>query len=597
MNKLRLDLLASLAPTLAGACLLGGCVIPPMSDIGDDSGTGSAGTGDGDGGTGGDSTGGVPGDCTPLTQADVDTDTTLPAGCYAVSTLLQISNRLDIEGGAELYFESFAGLMVGNGGVLASVGAPDNPVVMTPTGDGWLGVQMIGAASSDNRLAYTIVEDAAEVGVTVGATSRLVVEASEIVGAGTAGMRADAGAEISVTGTTFAANALPLTVGIDVVEGIGTDNVFDGNDEQIVEVQTGTLNEDAQWSDVSVPLRLTGDARIAGALTVDPGVEIEMPQDARFIVLDTGSMTAAGTADAPISFRGVQDERGYWVGISFESKTSSNVLSQCEVANGGGDGWNGSGDSVGMIWLEDQSKATISDCTLRDSEGPAVATFGGADMTGFANNVIQGNGSTLLVDPGMVHQIEGSNTFADNDEAFIRVGREHANNAFVGGPATWLRQPIPYRIIERMFVDGAWTIEAGTEIEVGQDTAILVRDTGSMSAVGTPDAHIVFRGVEALQGYWVGISIASLSASNAFDYVDISHGGSDGFNGSGDSDGLVYIEDGSLMVTNSTFSDSGGYGVSVFQDGALLGCTNVAFSNNAKADVYVHPTGATSACS
>ena len=127
-------------------------------------------------------------------------------------------------------------------------------------------------------------------------------------------------------------------------------------------------------------------------------------------------------------------------------------------------------------------------------------------------------------------------------------------------------------------------------------TAILVRDTGSINAVGTADAHIVFRGVEALQGYWVGISIESLSASNVFDYVDIRHGGSDGFNGSADSDGLVFIANGSLMLTNSTLSDSGGYGVSVFDGGALNGCTNVAFSGNAKADVYLHPNGATSAC-
>lgn len=598
MTQLRFKSLASLAPTLAGACLFAGCVLPSMPDADtDDGGTDSAGTGDGDGGSGNaDSSGGIPGDCTPLTQEAVTGDTTLPAGCYAVSSLLVLSDRLDIEGGAELYFDSFAGITVGDGAVLSSVGTPDMPVLMTPSGDGWLGVRLQGAASSDNRLENTIVEGAAETGVSVGPTSRLTVASSEISGAGMVGMEADDGAEISVTGTTFAANALPLAVGIGAVAGIGTDNVFDGNDEQVVQVESGTLGSPAQWADAGVPYRFTGTVRIAGDLTVDPGVEVEMSQDSRWHVLDTGSMAAAGTAEAPVTFRGVQDERGYWVGISFESKTSSNVLSNCEVANGGGDGWNGSGDSVGMVWLEPESKATISDCLLRGSDGAAVATFGGADVSGFANNVIQGNRSTILIDPSMVDQLESSNTFVDNDEAFIRVGREHANNALIEGSATWLRHEIPYRVVERMFVDGAWTIEAGTELEVNQDTSILVRDTGSINAVGTADAHIVFRGVEALQGYWIGISIESLSASNVFDYVDISHGGSDGFNGSADSDGLVYIENASLLVSNSTFSDSGGYGVAVFADGALNGCTNVSFSGNAKADVYVHPNGATSAC-
>ena len=594
MTKLRFDLLATLAPTLAGACLFGGCVIPTMPDAGDDGGTDSAGTGDG--GTGGDSTGGIPGDCTPLTQADVDVDATLPAGCYAVSTLLSISHRLDIEGGAELYFASFAGLMVGNGGVLASVGATENPVVMTASGDAWLGVQMIGAASSDNRLAYTFVENAAEVGVAVGSTSRLTVEACEITGAGTVGMRADAGAEISVTGTVFAANALPLSVGIDVVEGIGTDNLFDGNDAQFVEVVTGTLEDPATWVNPGVPLRMTGDARIADALTVAEGVEIEMPQDSRFIVRETGSMTASGSETDKVIFRGVQDERGYWDGISFESKTSANVLSQCVVENGGAGPWNGSGDSVGMIWLEADSKATISDCLLRASDGPAVATFGGTDISGFERNQFIDNRSTLLVDPGIVHQIDASNSFMGNDEAFIRVGRETANNATIEEPATWQRLEIPYRIVERMFVDAAWTIEAGTEIEVGQDVSVHVRETGTLTAVGEDGNDIVIRGVEPLQGFWQGIEIASLSAANQFDHVQFSNAGSHGFNGSGDSDGSLYIAGGSLAVSNSAFTESGGYGIVVWNDGALTGCTNVTFSGNAKADVYVNPNGATSAC-
>ena len=598
MTQLRFDLPYSLPCLLAGAALLPACIVTDPSDAATDTEASGTETGDVDGGSDtADSTGGTPGDCTPLTQADVETDATLDAGCYTVSQLLSVTHRLDIQGGAEMYFDAASGLFVGNGGVLSAIGTAEAPVVMTgSTAEGWQGIQFLGSASSDNRLEFTQIDGTGATAVEVGGTSRLTVQSSEVSGAPTYGIFAASGAELTVAGSTFTGNGVPLAVALDGVTRIGADNVFDGNDEQVVEVEGGTLAEPARWVSPGVPLRMTTHVRIEGALVLDPGVEIEMPQEGQFTVETSGSLSVQGTTEAPVTFRGVQDERGYWRGISVESKASANVMTGCVLENGGSDGWNGSPFSTAMVYLPAESKLVMSGCTLRGSDGAALASFGGADIKGFENNTLEGNRSTLQLGPDMVHHIGEGNTFTGNDEAYIRVGRSTAGDPAIAEPATWRTIDVPYRVIARFFVESAWTIAAGATVEVVQDTAIFVESSGSLSAIGAPDSPIIIRGSEALPGYWKGIEIESVSANNVMQYVELSNAGSEGFNGAADSDGSVYLAGGTLALSDATVSDSGGYGIVVGGDGQLQGCANVTFTNNTKGEVYVWDESASSAC-
>nr|MCH9688666.1 right-handed parallel beta-helix repeat-containing protein [Deltaproteobacteria bacterium] len=425
MHDLRRTPSNLLTPAIGALLLLTGCTLPDLGDATTD-GTDGNDTGASDGA---DSTGGVPGDCAPLEQTDIDTDATLPAGCYEVSTLLFLESRLELSPDAQLYFGANTGLQVFGSGVLVAVGTVDAPVLMTSAqGQGWSGIQLSGAASSENQLDWVRIEDAAADAVALDPSSRLQVSNSEISGAGGFGFTASPGAEFTLATTVIEDCAVPVAVGLDGVEGIAADNTLTTNTEAVVQVEGGTLADDAQWIDPGVPLQLTGNAFIEGALGVGPGLEIEMPQDAEFSVATAGSLTAEGTAEAPIVLRGIQDERGYWQGISFASNDSANILRHCEVANGGSDGWNGSGESVAAVWLAEQSRLEMSDSTIRASDGAALTSFGGANMTGFANNRIEDNRQTIKVSPNMIDEIEASNTFVDNDEAYVRVGRPGANN-------------------------------------------------------------------------------------------------------------------------------------------------------------------------
>jgi len=580
-------------PVLSLAFLPGCPIITPdlgQTTSGTSGGPSDASTSAGDGV---DSTGAA-GECPPLLPADVSADATLPAGCRSVAEGLAIDHRLELQPGVELRFEAAGGLVVGPSGVLRAIGTAADPVILTAAGEaGWQGVRWHSSTSSDNRLEHVTLDGATEVALHASGDTRLQISNSEISGAAEAGLRADPGAELTLESSILRGNGVPLSLGIDVVSGVAGDNELSDNDQPAARVEGGTLTDAARWEAIGVPLRFTGDAYIEGALELAPGVEIEMPQDARFDVSVTGSLRAEGTAGAPIVMRGQQDERGYWQGLSVASQTSANVLSHCELSNGGASGWNGAVDSVAMVWLTDQAKLQISHCTLRRSGGAAVGSMERVDLSGFADNVIEDNRHTLQLNPQVVAAVEASNAFVDNDEDYVRVGRENANTHGIDATATWAALPVAYRVMDRFYVGAALTVEAGAVVQVMQDRQIVVQPAGSLRAVGTASAPIRFVGVEALPGYWKGLQVESVSASNELRHVEVRHAGSSGFNGSDQSDGALYIE-GSLMLADSVVAQSGGHGAVVWE-GQLLGCEGVQFQDNAKDDVYVWGDG-TTAC-
>lgn len=559
---------------------------------GDDASTGSPGTD-----TGGPSSTGDDGECTTLEQDDVAGDTTLPAGCYNVPFLLNLDGTLTLEAGAELHFDPLAGLFVITGGELAAQGSADAPVVFDASGADWMGIEFIGANSAGNVLDYAEISGTDGPAVVLG-SSALSVTNSTISGSGGPGLAASDDSTLTVSASTLSGNTVPMELGLTHVEGIASDNDLTGNDEDVVLVRSGSVEDDTGWVDVGVPLRFDGALYIDAALSLAEGLDLEMAQDAPMQVSANGSLSAAGSESAPVVFRGVEDQPGYWQGISFESKASANLLSYAAVENAGSSQWNGNNITNAAVWLSEESKVVIENTAIRGSDGAAVMALDGADLSGFGGNTIENNAESLAFTPNMPAYLDGSNTFANNGDDVIQIYASFSEDAQLTDD-TWPDAGLPYRVMERFDVLGDWVIDPGVTIEVSQDTSISITTEGSISAVGTAEAPIHIVGVEALQGFWQGIEIHSVSASNVFENVELLHAGSDGFNGSDDSDGSLFIGgfggDGSVTVRDSTVGESGGYGIVVWTDSALLDCGSVTFMGNAKADVFVDPSG-TSAC-
>ncbi len=104
---------------------------------------------------------------------------------------------------------------------------------------------------------------------------------------------------------------------------------------------------------------------------------------------------------------------------------------------------------------------------------------------------------------------------------------------------------------------GELTVEPGVTIQFGQDTGILVKNDGGLTAEGTEGDPIVFTGVEETRGYWKGVYIQNRTTANSFDWVTVEYAGSGAW-ASYKSTAGVFVEgsESSLDIQNSTFLEN-----------------------------------------
>jgi hypothetical protein len=461
----------------------------------------------------------------------------------------------------------------------------------------WGGLRLDGSSAPENRLAYVELSGV-DGNALVATASTLVVEHSQITDNTGYGLGTEDGARVDLSSSTLSGNAIPVTVDIDAVPGIGSDNDLTGNTDDYVELRLGDVEDAATWQAPGVPYFLTENLDVDAALTLAPGVVLELRQDARIDVSETGSLNAVGTESSPITIRGHEDQPGYWRGIGVESKTTDNRISFAVIENAGSSEWTADDISSTAIWLTEESKLAVDNTTIRGSGGAAVMALNGSDLTGFSNNTIEDNAESLVLSQGLPDYLDASTSISGNAIDAVLIVRSYSEDAALTD-ATWPNIGVPYRVLEGFDVEGAWVIEPGVTIEFTQDRRLLVDPGASINAEGTAELPIRLVGTEPLSGFWQGIGINSLSTANVFDHVELRNAGSDEFRGT-DSDGSLFIGgsagDGRVELRNSTVGDSGGFGIVVWRDSSLVDCSAVTFENNAKADVSVHDSGASSDC-
>lgn len=122
--------------------------------------------------------------------------------------------------------------------------------------------------------------------------------------------------------------------------------------------------------------------------------------------------------------------------------------------------------------------------------------------------------------------------------------------------------PVDYVVTCRMSIKSNVKVEPGVVIEFEKNTGFVVKDKGSLDAVGTAAKRIVFRGTIANKGHWDGIFFdTSSSTDNILDYVEVSDGG--GREQANRSQGGVAVYARSqLKLTNSTLKNNEQYGFS-----------------------------------
>jgi hypothetical protein len=332
-----------------------------------------------------------------------------------------------------------------------------------------------------------------------------------------------------------------------------------GNGTNAVSLENaGTQRQDLHLTAIGVPYRVAGQLIVApgATLTVDPGVEVRFEAAADLIV--NGAIVAEGTPEKPIQFLGVDETPGSWAGIELLSGNEAVVngsFANVTIANAGGSGGRGT-----QLYAYAGS-LKVSDSQIRDGAG--VGIIGELADLDLSSVAITGNAGLALevigqsgVPPARQPRFDDL-TITGNGTDVVAIDQPGA----LMTDAHWTALSVPYRVSGQLVVppDLSWAVDPGVEIEFAAGSEAVVR--GSMSAIGTAEQPIAFRGVERTPGSWLGIEVVGSGAAGAvsrFEHVSITDAG-----GSGGAGAALYVADGRTVFNDGEISNAAGDGVHV----------------------------------
>lgn len=205
----------------------------------------------------------------------------------------------------------------------------------------------------------------------------------------------------SFTGNLLTANSEGAAyVNDNSADALSANNTFSGNDDDRVFVKEKQgINQDSRWDAIDARYVVDGKIQVEALLTVAPGATLSFTQDSA-LRMHTGSLNAVGVDEdteerKKITFTAEDNLPSFWSGLVFDdSFTSNNILQNVVVEYGGGDLWN---------------------ATLR--------------QTGEGANVVEVDGSRVVVEESTVRDSGGHGIWVDNASELVESGNSFTNNA------------------------------------------------------------------------------------------------------------------------------------------------------------------------
>jgi len=330
-----------------------------------------------------------------VSSGNVDTDLTWPAidAAWRVTGLVNALAPVTIDAGARFAMQSGSGFNVFGSGSLTIAGTAASPVTMEAASAAWRGLRY-ASVSPNNLIQHAVIGGGGAAGqtsveaanVAVDGTGSLRIEDSTFTGSAAWGVWAELNAVLDVVGTNvFTGNAnAGLRITPEHMSHIdGNGQYAGGNGQDVVWVAGGTADTDGTWDALDAPYLLTGMTVVDAAIAIEAGAEFRFDTNG-FIDVQSGSITAVGTALAPIRFLGLTESAGSHQGIRIVVPGS--VMRFVEIAHGG---------SAALVSVEAANIAVdssgsldISDATVRDSAGWGIyreGTVTDSNVT-YANN-------------------------------------------------------------------------------------------------------------------------------------------------------------------------------------------------------------------
>jgi len=496
------------------------------------------------------------------TEAENVTEDTTWSGTVLVSGDVRVTNgaTLTIAPGTHVIMDADSSLEIGWNSETATIdaaGTAARPVRFCgkESEAGYWGTFTVGSnVTSNSVLSHVLVADG-------GGDAAVVLEADVKVtdlvvrNADADGVHArdfdDASERLTVEGS---GDAPVVLTGQRAATNFPLGGSLIGNGEDLVRVRFTDIDEDTTFHATGVPYlqEASIDTSEGAILTFEEGVEYRFTTDTDLEIgwnSSDAELQVKGSEDAPVIFRGEDDEAGAWGGLIIGPNVrTDSTLEYLEIRHGGGNDTRP---------LRVNAAIVLDHVTLEDNAVEAYIAAVGVAASSTELSITGSGAHALTVHPDALTSLPEGGTFTGNTSDWIEV----EGGSYTRESGTVPNLGVPYRILDSIDTreDSVLTLAAGTEFEMTADTQLEIgwnSGAATINAEGTEADPIVFRGVVEEAGYWVGIAIGvNVTTDSILDHVEIGHAGQ----GTGIVGNLRL--DSPITVTNSRFFDSAGFGI------------------------------------
>ena len=499
---------------------------------------------------------------------------------YRINSALRVDRTWTIGPGVRIELGEDARIFVENGAKIIAEGEQGNPVVFTGVNNnnGYWSSIVIRSNDLDNVFNYVELRNGgSDKPCLIIEGGNLNMTNSLITGSGNYGLQlGDEGSALStfsnntITGNKKSVNCAPAHYHF-----FNSSNDYSGNEDDYIGGETflDKVEEDGIWRKVNVPYLIPyGYNTINSDITIEAGTSILGSAESGLVVSAVGSLKAVGTAAEKITFTGVNEVPGYWIGLYIISNSAKNELTHVQVSHGGQAQFNAFGKA--NLMLQDNAKIIITNSTFSFSDGYGVAARDNTvNLEGFSNNTFKDNFTPIRCTYYQFRFLDEASDYSGNTNDYIES--EQQSPLIVDG--MWRKLNVPYRLHpgqER--IRSSITINAGAVFLGTPESALIVDESGTLTVNGTASEKVIFKGVEDVVGYWRGLSFVTNSNSNKINHMILTNTGQKDIVDISQKVGIGVI--GSLNIQNSEISKSGGYGIYV-RNGGVLSQSNMTFNN------------------
>lgn len=367
----------------------------------------------------------------------------------------------------------------------------------------------------------------------------------------------------------------PMLIPVSAVEKMTAPDLSEESENTGITIYeseyASSLSSDALFNDYGSPYYITGMITFRRSLTVLKGTELLFDNDAGFHLYS--SLNINGSASEPVLFDGTAGTPASWKGIHVRS--SDAMITYASINNAGSE-----------ILPDVTEEASLIVGGLLNMQHSEITGSGGIGLwmrnngaiqyaSNFTGNSFSGNLTTnIRLGFDDVHKVISGNTLtpysAETPVVEVRKGKSDFLSNWMD-----LTGGIDYRVVDSVSIVStkSLTIDPGVTIEFAEGTVFNI--SGSLDATGTAGNPILFAGAGSTAGSWRGIFIKT-DNNVVMDHVTITGGGGDAT----DKANLIIRKGAvSVTITNSTITNSAGYGVLVKSGASGFGINEPASGN------------------